>query len=266
MTPLLSATGQPDLGPGWFPVTLVCTIGTLLLWGWWYLDIARVTTLGSGLLVRLPLILAPLVGLALLALVPGDPFPFSYFKRYVLLQGAFWTGVSGRVASLLGVSVVDDVLERGNHPAAWTITGVMIGVVLCLVALLVSYQRQELSKEVFPVFGAVGVALLLITWGVVEWKTGAAERITVERDGGTGLRLGALLIAEGMLLGQGLSQVPSDVILAAFSFAVAVALLLAAIALSRAIPVIPLARPRLTDIVVAMASLGVAGLCLVVGR
>jgi hypothetical protein len=84
--------------------------------------------------------------------------------------------------------------------AGWAIGGALLGltVVFACVTEAVEPRIKDLQALFFGMLSAFAVYFLL--WGILEKLAGLSEAITVERDGGTALRLSAFLPALGLLL------------------------------------------------------------------
>lgn len=188
-------------------------VGVLLLslgvagigWGQWYVRLARVTRLGGGRAVRCLGALAPavcsLIILAALRLaaahdVRGDS---TYLALYLVL-GLAWLRLGTWIFPALGISLVDDLLDRRNPSAAMAVVGAWIGLTAC-------YIGGNIGDG--PGWWCVGYSaglaslLWLGLWLVAQRLGDFAERITVDRDPGSGIRLAGLLAALGLVCGRG---------------------------------------------------------------
>jgi uncharacterized membrane protein YjfL (UPF0719 family) len=122
----------------------------------------------------------------------------GYVLLVFLMGGAFLTIVAG-VLPWLGISLREDAFERRNFAAVLALSGAILGV-------LVTYSASSAGEgpsfwnNVFSTILSTGTMLLL--WVLIAAAGGAAASITEERDTSSGMRLGALLVAEGLVLGR----------------------------------------------------------------
>lgn len=186
----------------WILLSSIATAAaTWLFWGYRLLSCRRPRTgVSGGALLLLPAI-CPVLCLLLLrryadALVRVD---FGYQLMYAAL-GAAWVGVLVHATGYLGISMRDDVAERGNAAAVWVFRGLIPGMWL-------AYTGGNFGDGpgwwVVVFCGVLTTGLLWLLWSVVEGLTSVSERITVDRDVVAGIRLGALLLAAGLMLGRG---------------------------------------------------------------
>ena len=176
----------------------------LVRWLFLYVRLAMPRHSKGGRGVRWPVYLAPFASLAVLAFVLRNFASFDvqsspvYIVFYLVL-GAFWTGFATWLPALLGLSYRDDVAERGNAGAAWAIAGAILGA-----SLVFTGANIGDGPGWWVVFFTGGVALGIFAgcWFVLELVSGISETITVDRDTSAGVRLGALLVANGLILGR----------------------------------------------------------------
>ena len=179
---------------------IVAVIG----WGWFFIRTSFAArypgrSRGRGVLCAAPLLCAALL-FALLELysaedVRDDP---SYLGLYMLL-GAAWLAVGQAPLPLLGLSIRDDVVERGNRAASYAICGAFFGITLC-------YAGGNAGNGPgwwVVVFSAVlATAALLFLWMAFASLTGLADRITIDRDEAAGLRAAGFFLGCGLVLGR----------------------------------------------------------------
>jgi uncharacterized membrane protein YjfL (UPF0719 family) len=190
----------------WEPFAgLVSVVAVIITWPSWYADLVRINPLAAPRPLRIALALTPPACLLLLLLcldklaaraVRESSF---YLLVYVAL-GAAVLGVSVQLFSFLGISARDDVLERSNVGALIALVGAMLGSLLCFAGGNIGE-----GPGVGVVLLSAGTALCVwfVLWYLVERLSGGkvSELITVDRDRGCGARLGALLLANGLILG-----------------------------------------------------------------
>ncbi len=116
--------------------------------------------------------------------------------------GIAWMFVAAAASALMGVSVRDDALERGNVAAAVVVAGVMTGVMLAYAGSNVG-NGPTIWTTLAP--ASVATLVLLAAWALLEGMTDTAEAITVERDLATGVRVGAFLACAGAVLGRAMA-------------------------------------------------------------
>ena len=116
--------------------------------------------------------------------------------------GIAWMFLGAAAFSLLGVSALDDVLERENEAAAVVVVGGMTGVMLAYAGSNVG-NGPTIWTTLLPAL--VAALALLAAWGALEVLTDTAEAVTVERDPATGVRLGAFLACAGLVLGRAMA-------------------------------------------------------------
>jgi hypothetical protein len=122
------------------------------------------------------------------------------YLAFYLVFGAAWLVPGRGLFGLFGISWQDDALERRNAAAAWAVAGGLAG-------LTAGYAGANLGDGpgwwcvLFA--GGLATAAWLVAWSVVQAAGDVAEAITVERDTDAGIRLGAFLLAAGLLCGRG---------------------------------------------------------------
>ena len=181
---------------------LVCVVGGMN----WLLRLRPVSKLGFHPLYRTPLYLATLAGFLVLGVVVrrwADPQirANSGYVLLVFLMGGACLTIANALIPWLGISLRDDAFERRNFAAVMALSGATLGVMVTYSAANVG-TGPSLWNNVFSSLLATGT--LLLVWLVASLGRAAAS-ITEERDLATGLRLGALLIAEGLILGRAIA-------------------------------------------------------------
>lgn len=183
----------------------VCGSIALLGYARWAYLVLRLRALTAVTPRRTVLLILPLVGvglvLAVLRLlaahdVRDDP---RYLVMYTALGGA-WLVAASLVWSRCGVSLRDDALERGNPAALWTGGAWLVASACC-------YAGGNIGDGpgwwVVLFASGLATAALLLAWLVLALSTDVIETLTVERDAATGMRIGALLVAAGLVFGRG---------------------------------------------------------------
>jgi uncharacterized membrane protein YjfL (UPF0719 family) len=181
--------------------------------GWglvkWYTAILRVSPAIQKRATTSPLIAAPVLSLILLGIVLNtwaDPVSVAGHFDYVtlfLLGGAAWLAVSTCALPLLGLSLRQDAVERHNPAATVAISGATFGVTVAYAYSNIG-NGPTIWTTLVPAF--VATLCLFILWALAEWLGGPlAESITVDRDLASGLRLAALLLGAGAVLGRAMA-------------------------------------------------------------
>ncbi len=184
--------------------TIVSCVLAGTFWLRWYRHCQAITWLRCGLAVRLAVIATPVACGALLWLVlrrlashdvrEAPQYLFMYF-----VMGAAWVGLGVRLLGLLGLSMRDDVLERRNAAAAWAVAGGLAGLTLCFAGGNIG-DGPGWWVVVYAALLSTGT--LLVLWVVLDRLTAVSESVTVERDVASGMRVGGLLAAAGLILGR----------------------------------------------------------------
>ena len=206
-------------------VLIVSGIIAVIGWVMYYSRLAGLTRLGGGMGNRICLAVFPGLGAVgiLLTLMLGASYDVrasgTYLSFYLLL-GLAWMRVSGWAMGLLGIFWRDDALERRNLSATLAIAGAWLGLAAC-------YAGGNIGDGPgwWCVVYASGLATLAWfgLWAVVQWLGDVAERVTIDRDLATGIRLGGLLLALGLVCGRAAagdwvsaSATSADLVLAAW--------------------------------------------------
>src|SRR5262245_39071002 len=187
---------------------VVALVGAVIgIWRW-YGTLFRLSRLHARSRAHSLLILAPLVSLALVAIVLqalADPVYVAGHLDYTLLflaGAACWIFGASEVFSLMGVSTRDDAMRRRNPAAVIAVSGGVLGVALAYAGSNIG-NGPTIWTTLLPAFVAA-VALLLL-WFIVELLGGAFEAITLDRDVAAGIRLAAFLVSAGAILGRAMA-------------------------------------------------------------
>lgn len=125
----------------------------------------------------------------------------QYLFMYSVL-GLAWLKLAELWLAYVGISARDDAIERGNVAAAEAVTGALVGVTLC-------YAGGNIGNGpgwwVVVFSAALATATLAAAWLILDRLTGVNDVVTIDRDRAAGVRLGAFLIACGLLLGRGVA-------------------------------------------------------------
>lgn len=173
-------------------------------WTSWYYSLLSVGRAVRRRGNRAPLLWAPLICALLLYAVlarwsADDVRTDSAYLRFYLVIGAAWLGVFRGPLPLLGLSVRDDVLERGNDAAAWAISGALVGGMCCFAGGNVGNGP---GWWVVLFSAGLSTAALLFLWWVLHAASTVADKVTIDRDVAAGLRSAGFLVGTGMILGR----------------------------------------------------------------
>jgi hypothetical protein len=114
--------------------------------------------------------------------------------------GAAALGICGQVLSFLGVSARDDVLERRNKAALIAVVGAFAGATFCFAGGNIG---EGPGIEVVMVSAGTALCAWFVLWYLADVFSGrvVSERITVDHDTGSGVRVAGLLAGNGVILG-----------------------------------------------------------------
>lgn len=122
---------------------------------------------------------------------------FNWIVLY-LLGGAAWLQLGLSLLSLFGVSARDDVLERANPAAAWAVYGTLVGTTLCYSG---ANAGRGPGPQVVLLCAVLSSVCFFVLWFCLERMSGLADRITIDRDEGAGIRSGGWMVGVGIILG-----------------------------------------------------------------
>lgn len=121
------------------------------------------------------------------------------YLAFYWFMGAAWIVVAARFSAWLGISLRDDVVERRNGAASLALSGAVLGITACFAGGNIG-DGPGWWVVIFS--AALATSGLFLAWLATEIGAGASEAVTVDRDSAAGLRLGALLLAAGLVLGR----------------------------------------------------------------
>jgi hypothetical protein len=177
----------------------------LVGWGAWYAHpLAVKRFVGTPAASRSLVYATPLVALAILFVVlqTGASHDVRDAPRYIIMylaMGAAWVGLCVWLIPYLGISVRDDVAERGNRAAAYPVAGAIVGIML-------SFAGGNIGDGpgwwVVVFSAALATAALFVLWYTLDAAGDFVEHITVDRDRAAGVRVAGFLVAAGLILGR----------------------------------------------------------------
>jgi hypothetical protein len=185
-------------------LTIMSIVFAAVMWTRWYLIPAGLQRLGaprSGwtALHVTPALCAVLLLIVLRTAASHDVRDDMRYLGMYLALGAAWIAAATLLLPVVGVSVRDDVHERANPAAAYAIAGALIGVTFAFAGGNIGD-----GPGWWVVLFSSGLATLALyaLWLVFEQFTDVSDHVTIERDPASGLRLGGLLTACGLILGR----------------------------------------------------------------
>ncbi len=118
---------------------------------------------------------------------------------FYLVLGAAWAVGSSLFLPYFGLSWRDDLLERGNLAAIPALAGAVMGIFLCFAGGNIG-DGPGWWVVIFS--AALSTGTLFGVWLIVENLSHPSDSVTVDRDPASGIRLGGLLVALGLVLGR----------------------------------------------------------------
>lgn len=185
-------------------VAIVSSVIALILWGQWFYSCVSIEDFGRNRSLRYLALAAPCCAIALLffmlriyasADVRNDP---AYLIMYTMM-GAAWLAGLIPGAGFLGLSFRDDWLERGNSAAAAAGTGGLIGGIFAFAGANIG---DGPGWWVVLFCALLATSAFFLCWWAYESLSDTIERIVLERELGTGIRLGGFLVTAGVMAGR----------------------------------------------------------------
>jgi hypothetical protein len=185
-------------------VMVISAAVSIVLWARWYYLCLAPRRLLSSFRERWPLWLMPLlcaaVTLAILLTVSSfDVSSSALYTTFYLVLGAAWVGAALLLAPLLGLRPFVDIAHRRNAAARPMLAGAMLGLTLAFAGGNIGD-----GPGWWVVFYSSGLATLafLLAWLALDLLASATEAVTIDRSAAAGVRLGALFVANGLILGR----------------------------------------------------------------
>ncbi len=242
-------------------VLLVSVLLGPLAWGLWFWRLSGLDRTGrrrpvmERLLAVLAACAAGLLAVLLTLAAHDVRDSFAYICLYLLL-GSAWLRMSERCLPWFGLSVRDDLVERGNDVVLPALAGF-------LGAMTLAYAGANIGDGpgwwVVVVCAGLASLAVLLAWAALECFASVAEQVTVERDRAAGWRLGGFLLACGAIAGRAVAGdwISADATLRDFVFRAwpLLMLLVAALLVEFA------ARPRPDRLRTSFAGLGALPAC-----
>ena len=117
---------------------------------------------------------------------------------FYLVFSMAWIAFAQSAFAFLGVSLRDDVAERNNCAAGLASVGLTIAATSCVACASIG-DGPGFAAVLFC--AALATISLFLLWFLVAQVSKAADRITIERDSATGIRVGGWLAGTGVVLG-----------------------------------------------------------------
>jgi hypothetical protein len=125
----------------------------------------------------------------------------SYIVLFLML------GVAGFVPTLralawLGVSAVDDAIERDNVAAGFAVAGTLIASAVCY-----TFANLGEGSTIWTTIGPAALGFLSCNglWALHQAISGAPEAIAIERDVSAGMRFAGMAIGSSAIVGRSLA-------------------------------------------------------------
>lgn len=190
------------------PDEIVVTIAAVMLgpvaWVIWFLRASGSALPGRGSdglgLLGASIVFSALVLLFVLVTAASEDVRtvIEYLFMYSVL-GLAWLRLAEPFFRFAGVSVRDDVAERGNSAATIALSGAFLAVMLCFAGGNIG-NGPGWWVVVFS--AALATAGLLIAWQLIAAITSNADAVTIDRDPAAGMRLALFLVSCGLVLGR----------------------------------------------------------------
>ncbi|HKA06985.1 MAG TPA: hypothetical protein VKD71_06980 [Gemmataceae bacterium] len=142
------------------------------------------------------------LGIALAALLTvADPRVRESPGYIVLFMGVELTALAvvTEVGLLIGLNALDDAVRRPNTAAVWATGGLWLGTSIAVAGANVG-RGDTIGTTLGPL--VLAVITILILWAVFSLATGGMRSVTLGRDEPSGIRLAALFVAWGIILGR----------------------------------------------------------------
>jgi hypothetical protein len=126
--------------------------------------------------------------------VRDDVWEISFYLVFSMV----WVALAQSAFAFLGVSLRDDVAERGNNAAGFASVGLTIAATCCVACASIG-DGPGIQAVLFC--AALATVSVFLLWLLVARASDAADRITIERDSATGIRVGGWLAGTGIVIG-----------------------------------------------------------------
>jgi uncharacterized membrane protein YjfL (UPF0719 family) len=185
-------------------VTLVGLVVGPVMWAWWLLRLGQISAQQRRprQLISVAIALIVCTGLIITVLNTAASFDvvdaLQYQVMYTVL-GMAWLRASASLFPFAGLSVRDDVVERSNPAAAVACAGALFGIACCYAGANIG---DGPGWPVVVFCGLLSTGTLIAAWIALVSLSPVSDSVNIDRDAAAGLRLGAFLIACGLILGR----------------------------------------------------------------
>jgi uncharacterized membrane protein YjfL (UPF0719 family) len=192
------------MSPDEIVVTIAAVAFGPIAWIMWFVRTSGSTlpgrgTTGLGVVAATVVACATLLLTVLVTAASHDVrTAVEYLFMYSVL-GLAWLRLAEWLFAYAGVSVRDDVVERGNDAATIALSGALLAVTLCFAGGNIG-DGPGWWVVVFS--AALATAGLLVAWQGYALLTQGGDAVTIDRDRAAGLRLALFLVACGLVLGR----------------------------------------------------------------
>ena len=193
------------MSDGEFYVLIISLIYSFYSLKVWFKEVSATKSMNNKVMIKLIFRMLPFLSSAIILVTIfnlADPTVVQYpvFIFMYLFLGLTWNSLGLYMLFFaLDISWRDDGVYHGNPAALWSIAGSFL-------ALTFIYSGANIGEGpgwwcvIFA--GAIGMIAFFGLLSMLNKRTDFGERITIDRDLSCGIRMGALMIAMGMILGR----------------------------------------------------------------
>jgi hypothetical protein len=187
-------------------VFIVSSLISVVFLFYWYLSLETIWPRDRGAKSRfylhlLPPVCAVIICVFLLTLASFDVVDDPIYIFFYIVLGMAWLAICLMfMFMLLDISWRDDAIENNNKAAVFAVSGGMLGITAIYAGANIGDGPGWWTVVVAGGFGVFTWFLLII---ILQKICSVCERITIERDLGTGIRMFFYMIASGLILGRG---------------------------------------------------------------
>lgn len=186
---------------------IVCGVGAVFGVVLWWRWLAAVPKLGLRPAVKLPLVSTLLLSLVLMLFVTWfwSAREIRHGQAYswlVMAMGGACLTVCSGMFQCFGVSASEDACERRNSAAVAVVCGGLLGEAFIYCGSITG-EGPSFWNNVFSV--TLGTATWFALWVALEAASHVTRAVTEDRDAASGIRFGAYLSAQGLILGRALA-------------------------------------------------------------
>ena len=125
----------------------------------------------------------------------------DYLEFFVVL-GVATLASTLRALEWLGVSAMDDAIERHNVAAGWAALGAMAAGTTCY-----AFANFGEGDTVWTTLGpaALGFVACTALWATHQWLSGASDAIAIDRDVPSGLLFAGMALGTSLFIGRSMA-------------------------------------------------------------